>query len=90
MNSAICVHFSDLSIDDNVVIHDYGHNSHGAHGKVYWLDTETKIVSVTTKNCVDVWEGYADGLQKLIANPIADLPQEGTQHSIQEPAVCPL
>jgi hypothetical protein len=62
-----CVSFEDLAVDDVVVIHDYGHNAHGARGKVYWLDPETKFVSVVTKGSVDTWEGYADGLQKLIS-----------------------
>lgn len=64
--NAISVLFEDLAVDDSVIIHDYGHGAHGARGTVYWLDPATKLVSVVTKGCVDTWEGYADGLQKLI------------------------
>lgn len=53
-------------MDRIVVIRDYGHNAHGAKGKVYWLDTDSRLVSVVTNGYVDTWEGYADGLQKLI------------------------
>lgn len=63
----VSVTFVDLALENTVVIHDHGHNAHGAKGKVYWLDPETKLVSVVTNGCVDTWEGYADGLQKLIA-----------------------
>jgi hypothetical protein len=63
----VSVTFEDLALEDTVVIHDYGHNANGAKGKVYWLDPETKFVSVVTTGCVDTWEGYADGLQKLTA-----------------------
>lgn len=63
----ISVTFDDLALEDTVVVQDRGHNAHGARGKVYWLDTETRLVSVVTNGGVDTWEGYADGLQKLIA-----------------------
>ena len=62
----VCVSFEDLALEDVVIVRDSGHNAHGARGKVYWLDTETKLVSVVTNGCVDTWEGYADGLQKLV------------------------
>ncbi|MBD8615636.1 hypothetical protein IFT69_18205 [Pseudomonas putida] len=65
--SAVCVSLEDLSLEDEVLIHDYGHNAHGARGKVYHLDPDTKLVSVVTKGLVDTWEGCADGLQKIIA-----------------------
>jgi hypothetical protein len=71
--NAISVHFEDLAVDDSVIIHDYGHNAHGARGKVYWLNPDTKLVSVVTKGLVDTWEGYADGLQKLIPQNSAQL-----------------
>lgn len=63
----ICVSFEDLALEDLVIVCDRGHSAHGARGKVYWLDAETRLVSVITSGCVDTWEGYADGLQKLIA-----------------------
>jgi len=62
----LSVCFSDLAIDDEVIIHDHGHNAHGARGKVYYLDPETQLVSVVTKGLVDTWEGCADGLEKVI------------------------
>ncbi|WP_274644159.1 hypothetical protein [Pseudomonas serbica] len=61
------VTFDDLALEDTVVIQDHGHNAHGARGKVYFLDADTQLVSVVTNGCVDTWEGYADGLQKLVA-----------------------
>lgn len=63
---AIDVTFEDLDLEDEVIIHDYGHNAHGARGKVYHLDPNTHLVSVVTKGMVDTWEGCADGLQKVI------------------------
>lgn len=62
----INVTLDDLAVDDEVVVHDRGHNAHGARGVVYHIDLETKLVSVVTKGMVDTWEGYADGLQKII------------------------
>lgn len=64
---AISVYFEDLEIDDIVIIWDRNHGAHGARGKVYWLDPETRLVSVVTKGCVDTWEGCADGLQKVVS-----------------------
>ena len=64
--NAVSVLFEDLELEDDVIIHDFGHSAHGARGKVYWLDTQTKFVSVTTNGYADTWEGYADGLQKVI------------------------
>jgi hypothetical protein len=63
---AISVCFEDLSVDDDVIIWDRDHNAHGATGKVYHLDTTTRMVSVVTTGCVDTWEGMADGLQKIM------------------------
>lgn len=62
----ISVVFEDLKLEDSVIIQDYGHNAHGARGEVYFLDADSKMVSVVTKGCVDTWEGYADGLQKIV------------------------
>jgi hypothetical protein len=66
LKKAIDVCFEDLSVDDDVIIWDRDHNTHGATGKVYHLDSESRIVSVVTKGMVDTWEGMADGLQKII------------------------
>lgn len=66
--TATNVSFEELALDDSVIIWDRGHSAHGARGKVYWLDPETRMVSVTTSGCVDTWEGYADGLQKLVVH----------------------
>lgn len=60
------VSFDDLRIDDRVVVKDFDHNAYGALGKVYWLDRDTHLVSVVTDGNVDVWEGYADGLVKIV------------------------
>ncbi len=60
------VTFDDLRIDDRVVVKDFDHNAYGAHGKVYWLDHETRLISVVTDGHVDVWEGCADGLLKIV------------------------
>ena len=64
---AISVCFEDLMVDDTVIIWDRAHGAHGARGKVYWLDVDTRMVSVVTNGCADTWEGCADGLQKVIA-----------------------
>lgn len=64
---AVCVCFEDLKLDDEVVIWDRNHNAHGSSGVIYHLDVDTKMVSVVTKGMVDVWEGLADGLQKVIS-----------------------
>lgn len=68
MTTTIEVSFDELKIDDRVVIRDYDHNAYGAHGKVYYLDADTKFVSVVTDGGVDVWEGLADGLTKIVPN----------------------
>lgn len=62
----ISVTFDDLAVEDEVIIHDLGHNAHSARGTVYHVDLDTKLVSVVTKGMVDTWEGYADGLQKVV------------------------
>lgn len=62
----ISVTLDDLAVDDEVVIQDRDHNAHGARGTVYHIDLETKLVSVVTKGMVDTWEGYVDGLQKVV------------------------
>lgn len=67
LKNAVSVCFEDLTLDDEVIIHDYGHNAHGARGNVYHLDLNTKMVSVVTKGMVDTWEGLSDGLQKVIS-----------------------
>jgi|PersoiStandDraft_1058852.scaffolds.fasta_scaffold02942_9 hypothetical protein len=64
---AISVCFEDLMVDDTVIIWDRDHSAHGARGKVYWLDPESRLVSVVTNGCVDTWEGCADGLQKVVS-----------------------
>lgn len=62
----ISVTLDALSVDDEVVIQDRDHNAHGASGTVYHIDLETRLVSVVTKGMVDTWEGYVDGLQKIV------------------------
>lgn len=62
----IRVTLDDLSVDDEVVIQDRDHNAYGARGTVYHIDLETRLVSVVTKGMVDTWEGYVDGLQKVV------------------------
>lgn len=62
----ISVTLDDLAVDDEVVIQDRDHNAHGAGGTVYHIDLDTKLVSVVTKGMVDTWEGYVDGLQKVL------------------------
>ena len=66
LKNAVSVCFEDLELDDEVIIWDRNHNAHGAIGKVYHLDTMTRMVSVVTKNMADTWEGMSDGLQKII------------------------
>ncbi|MFK3607859.1 hypothetical protein A7D21_28495 [Pseudomonas sp. AP19] len=65
-NNAISVCFEDLKLEDIVIICDRGHGAHGSRGKVYWLDPDSRMVSVTTNGMADTWEGLADGLQKVI------------------------
>lgn len=58
--------FEDLKVDDPVIIRDRDHNADGARGTVYFLNPESQMVSVVTKGYTDIWEGYADGLVKII------------------------
>lgn len=67
---AISVCFEDLKVDDVVIIWDRKHSAHGARGKIYWLEPETRMVSVVTKGSVDTWEGCADGLQKVVTRDL--------------------
>lgn len=64
--NAVSVCFEDLQLEDEVIIWDRNHNAHGASGTIYHIDTETRMISVVTKNMADIWEGMADGLQKII------------------------
>ncbi|WP_116827141.1 MULTISPECIES: hypothetical protein [Pseudomonas syringae group] len=64
--NAIDVSFEDLKLEDTVIIWDRGHDAHGSRGTIYWLDPDTRMVSVTTNGMADTWEGLADGLQKVI------------------------
>lgn len=62
----INVTLDDLAVDDEVVVHDRTHNAHGSRGAVYHIDLDTKLVSVITNGMVNTWEGYVDGLQKVV------------------------
>lgn len=66
LNNLVSVCFDDLKLDDEVVIQDYGHNAYGARGNVYYLNVDSKMISVVTKGLVDTWEGLADGLLKVV------------------------
>lgn len=65
--TAISVCFEGLVVDDTLITWDRDHGVHGARGKVYWHDPDTRMVSLVTNGCADTWESCADGLQKEIA-----------------------